>query len=68
MAVEVGLSDGTKLQLSNPAAQEDGVVRSIQDNPGGVMTVNSTDGRYRVLIEHVVYVRTVDLAAGAHVV
>jgi hypothetical protein len=62
MAVEVGLTDGTKLQLANPDANEDAVVTSIQDNPGGVMTLNTTRGRYRVLIEHVVYVRTVDPA------
>jgi hypothetical protein len=59
VAVEIALTDGTKLELSNPDAQEDAVVASIQDNPGGVMTLNTTSGRYRVLIEHIVYVRTV---------
>jgi len=60
MAVEVGLVDGTKLTLANRDAVEDDVVDSILGNPNGVMTLVTDDGTYRVMIRHVVYVRTVD--------
>ncbi len=60
MAVEVGLADGTRITLANRDALEDDVVDSVVANPNGVMTLVTEDGTYRVLIRHVVYVRTVD--------
>lgn len=60
MAVEVGLADGTKLTLANREAAEDDVVDSVLGNPNGVMTLVTDEGTYRVLIRHVVYIRTVD--------
>jgi len=60
VAVEIGLADGTKIVLANLDAVEDDVVDSVLANPNGVMTLLTDDGSYRVLIRHVVYVRTVD--------
>lgn len=60
MAVEIGLSDGTRLILANREAREDDVVDTVRDDPGGVMTIMTDDGSFRVVIRHVVYVRTVD--------
>ena len=60
MAVEVGLVDGTKLALLNPDVHEDDVVRSIRDDPTGVMSLVTENGIYRVLNRNVVYIRTVD--------
>lgn len=59
MAIEVGLADGTKLTLANREAIDDAVVDSVLGNPDGVMTLLTDDGAYRVLIRHVVYVRTI---------
>jgi hypothetical protein len=66
MAVEVGLADGTKLQLANPNASEDAVVESLNESAANVMTLNTTAGRYRVLIRQVVYVRTVEEEEALH--
>ena len=59
MPVEIGLADGTKLVLANPNAQEDDVVQTIREDPGGVVSLVTHDGTYRVQIRNVVYVRTV---------
>ena len=60
MAVEIGLSDGTKLVLANRDAREDDVVDTVRDEPDGVMTIVTDDGSFRVVIRHVVFVRTID--------
>jgi len=60
VAVEIGLSDGTRLVLANPDALEDDVMDSVRNDPGGSMTIITDDGRFRVLNRHVVLVRTTD--------
>ena len=60
MAVEIGLSDGTKLVLANRDAREGDVVDTVRDEPDGVMTIVTDDGSFRVVIRHVVFVRTID--------
>jgi hypothetical protein len=60
VAVEIGLSDGTKLVLANRDAREDDVVDTVRDEPDGVMTIVTDDGSFRVVIRHVVFVRTID--------
>lgn len=57
--VEIGLADGTKLIVEN--ATEDEVMQSIaqMSGPIGAATVVAREGTYRVLPEHVVYVRSV---------
>ena len=60
--VEVGLSDGTKLLIEN--ASEDEVLQRLaqQSGPLGDASIDAQDGTYRVLPEHVVYVRYVPAA------
>lgn len=58
MPVEIGLSDGTKLVLADPHATEDAVLDSV--HTAKTIGLRTTDGIYRVLPQHVVYVRTVE--------
>jgi hypothetical protein len=57
--VEVALADGTKLIIDN--ASEDDVLQNLERRTGpfGPTALNARDGTYRVLPEHVVYVRSV---------
>ena len=57
--VEVGLSDGTKLIVEN--ASEDDVLQRLAQRSGpiGAASLDTQGGTYRVLPEHVVYVRYV---------
>jgi hypothetical protein len=57
--IEIGLAGGTKLVLANEFAEEDEIVDAVLDNLGGVMSVRTEQGTYRVFADRVVYVRTI---------
>ncbi len=59
--VEIGLADGTKLVIEN--ASEDEVLQRLAQRSGpiGAATLEARGGTFRVLPEHVVYVRYVSV-------